>query len=201
MDHPRRLTTGTCTCSPRRSTPQENAHPPADSPRLHLAVALPVDFTAFCELHHTHYTCYARLRLHAAAADHAVQATFGDLAVQWARVLRCPNPAAWAWNALKARITEALPAARSTPTDLSEPHPPAHRDLVEELRTHLPDHLADIVALHCAVHLTTAQVADIIGTDPVTVAYHLRTAERRLSSHTPGLPATTRSAAPTGRCT
>lgn len=165
---------GPCTSRSARLQPS-GSHPA-------VTLALPLDFAAFCELHQPHYTHYARLRLDPAAAEQAVQATFGDLAIRWPRVLRCPSPAAWAWHTFKSRIAQALQPPGGVPRQAAAGPPgvPEPRSAADDICPALPDAVADTLTLHHALHLTPTQIADVTGTDPATVAYHLHTAERRL---------------------
>lgn len=138
-------------------------------------MAMPIAFTAFCELHHDRYLRYARLRItDPRAAEHAVQATFGDLALHWPHILRSANLTAYAWSVLKLRITETLRACHGHAKDRDQvvADEPASQ-AIRRVRVQLPENQADIAALHYLLHLSPTEIAQIIGADRDTVNYHL----------------------------
>ncbi|MGA5703074.1 hypothetical protein [Peterkaempfera bronchialis] len=130
-------------------------HHPSHTPDTPLTLALPLDFTAFCELHHHHYQRYARTRItDPATAQHAVHAALGDIAMRWPHLLASPSPAACAWHLLKHRIRQHT----------TNPRDSGHND-----------DLADTALLHHTLHLTDTDIAHVTGTPLHTVRYQLHT--------------------------
>ncbi|GHC40145.1 hypothetical protein [Streptomyces cinnamoneus] len=133
---------------------------------------LPLDFTAFhelCSVPYRHFTC---LRLaDPDAAEATVCRAFADLAHQWARVLRCPRPAAVAWQLLSAHIAEALvqQGAALPPT------------VARTLYALMPEHQADLVLLRHLQGLSCEAIAELVGREPADVAYQLKAAHRCLA--------------------
>ncbi|MGW1996329.1 hypothetical protein [Embleya sp. NPDC001921] len=127
----------------------------------------PLDFAAFCLLHRARWAQYARLRVgDRVRGDRAVQSAVAELAVNWADMLRGPNPTAGAWRILGRAVTRA-----------PGPTPAPARDTLHDA---LPWPQADAVLLHYRLGLTLTATADLMGTDPPEVAAHLVAAERTL---------------------
>lgn len=157
----------TQSATPTTPPGERTLHPTPHHPAT-VALALPIDFSAFTLLHYDHYLSYTQLRLgEPTAADQTLQATWGDLAITWPHALSTHRPAAVAWHALGLRINTALT------------HSPdrAGRDVMHRL---LPADQADAVILRHFLGMSDAQAADVIGRDPAHVTYQLLDAERRL---------------------
>ncbi|MFD7105168.1 hypothetical protein ACWIG3_02075 [Streptomyces celluloflavus] len=155
-----------------RPQPQRAARTGYPAAPAHL-VALPIDFTAFCELRYELFLRYARLRLaDRGHAEATVRAGLGDLAIIWPHVLSSPCPAEIAWRALKRRISDGERQQQTGPR-------PA-RALLGLVYRALPEGQADVAVLRYLLDLTSDQVADLMGSDRAAVAYSLRAAQRRL---------------------
>ncbi|MFJ6772264.1 hypothetical protein ACIQOV_15075 [Kitasatospora sp. NPDC091257] len=116
---------------------------------------VPLEFTAFCELHRPRYLSYARVWLteHAAAAI-AVQQAFAEIAVHWRELMGSSNPTAHAWEILRGTVAEHTRRVTADPGR----HP------AED----------DLAILHYVVGLAAPEIADVIGTDAASVAGRLR---------------------------
>jgi hypothetical protein len=131
-------------------------------------VALPLDYSAFCQLHQDRYRDYAHSRLGSMRlAERAVADALGDLALNWQRALASSAPAAVAWDLLAARVR----AARRSPAA------PAHPDTFHRL---LPPLQADTALLKYRLLLTVAQSACLLGLEAPAVAGALAAARRAL---------------------
>ncbi|MER7768191.1 hypothetical protein [Kitasatospora sp. NPDC096140] len=116
---------------------------------------VPLEFTAFCELHRPRYLSYARVWLteHGDAAI-AVQQAFAEIAVHWRELMGSSNPTAHAWEILRGTVAERT---RREPPD-PDRHPADD----------------DLAILHYVVGLAAPEIADVIGTDAASVAGRLR---------------------------
>ncbi|MFE4971728.1 hypothetical protein ACFRAR_06380 [Kitasatospora sp. NPDC056651] len=116
---------------------------------------VPLEFTAFCELHRPRYLSYARVWLteHSTAAT-AVQQAFAEIAVHWRELMGSSNPTAHAWEILRGTVAEHTRQVTSDP----ERHPADD----------------DLAILHYVVGLAAPEIADVIGTDAASVAGRLR---------------------------
>jgi DNA-directed RNA polymerase specialized sigma24 family protein len=134
--------------------------------------AMPLDFTAFRELHHPRYLSYARVWFHEPAQAAAiVELAFRALAGVWREVLGSPNPAAAAWQILRTTVAEQI-AHRDGPDD----HATAREwNLPEQRRAALDE---DLAILHYVVGLATPEIADVVGGDSASIASQLRHAFR-----------------------
>jgi DNA-directed RNA polymerase specialized sigma24 family protein len=121
---------------------------------------MPVEFTAFCELHRPRYLSYARVWFsdpgHAAEA---VRCALRALAADWPKVLGSPNAAAAAWQIIRDTLAEQ----RSIAAPVGLRPGPADEDLA---------------ILHYVVGLATREIADVVGADTASVTGRLRHAER-----------------------
>ncbi|MFD4656519.1 hypothetical protein ACFWP2_12915 [Kitasatospora sp. NPDC058444] len=116
---------------------------------------VPLEFTAFCELHRPRYLSYAHVWLteHSAAAV-AVQQAFAEIAVHWRELMGSSNPTAHAWEILRGTVA-------------------AHtRQVTPDPDRHPADD--DLAILHYVVGLAAPEIADVIGTDAASVAGRLR---------------------------
>ncbi|MEV7772635.1 hypothetical protein [Kitasatospora sp. NPDC086791] len=120
---------------------------------------VPLEFTAFCELHRPRYLSYARVWLteHSDAAT-AVEHAFAEIAVHWRELMGSSNPTAQAWEILRGTVAEHT---RREPPD---PGPDADRRPADD----------DLAILHYVVGLAAPEIADVIGTDAASVAGRLR---------------------------
>ncbi|MFJ7908815.1 hypothetical protein [Kitasatospora sp. NPDC096204] len=116
---------------------------------------VPLEFTAFCELHRPRYLSYAHVWLtEHSAATAAVQQAFAEIAVLWRELMGSSNPTAHAWEILRGTVADhsrRMPAA-------PERHPADD----------------DLAILHYVVGLAAPEIADVIGTDAASVAGRLR---------------------------
>jgi hypothetical protein len=143
----------------------------ADPHTRGMRVRMPADFTAFCQLHSTHYLHYARIRLQDASTSRiVVERALGDLATLWPRALRSPATADFAWHTLASRVTAAttrLPDEPRAPDGL-------HRLLAA------PE--ADAVICHRLMGLTINSTAFLQGVPAEIIIRHLRTAADSLGA-------------------
>ncbi|MEV7778677.1 hypothetical protein [Kitasatospora sp. NPDC088351] len=117
---------------------------------------MPLEFTAFCELHRPRYLSYARVWLpEQAEAAGAVQQAFAEIAIRWRELLGSSNPTAHAWQILRGIVTDH--------TRLSRPPEPVRHPVDD-----------DLAILHYVVGLAAPEIADVIGTDTASVAGRLR---------------------------
>ncbi|MFF4382331.1 hypothetical protein ACIQI7_27525 [Kitasatospora sp. NPDC092039] len=116
---------------------------------------VPLEFTAFCELHRPRYLSYARVWLteHSAAAT-AVQQAFAEIAACWRELMGSSNPTAHAWEILRGTVAHHTRQATPDP----DRHPADD----------------DLAILHYVVGLAAPEIADVIGTDAASVAGRLR---------------------------
>ncbi|MFE4177252.1 hypothetical protein ACFRR7_35315 [Streptomyces sp. NPDC056909] len=114
--------------------------PTARLPGTGPDIMLPVEFRAFHALHHHAYLAYATAHT-PTGADNLIRDAFGTLAVNWAILLRSPNPTAAAWDHV----------ARHTPHLLLHTISPLHFQLT---------------VLHHLVGLSAITAADTTGCDP-----------------------------------
>ncbi|MFD8970687.1 hypothetical protein ACFV0C_37850 [Streptomyces sp. NPDC059568] len=134
---------------------QPTARLPAPSPLPGTGpdIALPVESRAFHALHHHAYLAYATAHT-PTGADNLIRDTFGTLAVNWATLLRSPNPTAAAWDHVAAHI------ARHTPRLTLHTISPLHYQLT---------------VLHHLAGLSAITAADTTGCDHSTARTLLRT--------------------------
>ncbi|MGW7639320.1 hypothetical protein [Streptomyces decoyicus] len=137
-------------------------HPPLGEQAI--TVALPADFTAFCQLHHEVYQRFAQHLLadHDTASD-AVQRALGDLAASWIQALAGDHTTAIAWEALTHRIRRARTPASA-------------------LYALIPAAEADAAVLHRIIGLSITTTADTLGTEATTITSLLTTFDRRLAA-------------------
>ncbi|MEU3573314.1 hypothetical protein AB0E96_33540 [Kitasatospora sp. NPDC036755] len=116
---------------------------------------VPLEFTAFCELHRPRYLSYAHVWLteHSAAAA-AVQQAFAEIAVHWRELMGSSNPTAHAWEILRGTVADHTRRVTADP----DRHPADD----------------DLAILHYVVGLAAPEIADVIGTDAASVAGRLR---------------------------
>jgi DNA-directed RNA polymerase specialized sigma24 family protein len=129
----------------------------------------PPDFEAFLALHRERYLAYARVHLPSAAAEEEVTAVFEHLLSLWQRVLRCPNPASYAWYLLTSRVRLRCPgpsAAGAAPGG-DGARRPARTPAEHDAHT-----------LHHVLGYPLREVAAVMGEDPGTVRYLLREPRR-----------------------
>ncbi|WP_354640717.1 hypothetical protein [Kitasatospora camelliae] len=121
---------------------------------------MPVEYTAFCELHRPRYLSYARVwfREPGQAAE-VVRHALHALAAVWPEVLGSPSPAAAAWEILRETVADQH---SRTPDGLQ----PGQAD-------------EDLAILHYVVGLATPEIADVVGVDTASISSQLRHAKRR----------------------
>ncbi|MFM9372829.1 sigma-70 family RNA polymerase sigma factor [Streptomyces sp. Da 82-17] len=164
------------------------------TPTPHRMTHLPLDFSAFHQLHREAYIRWARAFLgnHADAED-AVDAAFEQLLKAWNAVLKTENPAGYAWTVMRnstidthRRGRRALPldlAAFETQALAGAPDPIKQYEesstLVAAIRQ-LPPRQMDVMVLRYLLDYTDRQVADELGITPASVRSSARHAKRRL---------------------
>ncbi|MGP3927215.1 hypothetical protein [Streptomyces sp. 8N616] len=153
-------------------------HPPAPSAVEQPALTMPPEFQAFCSLHQPIYLDYAQIHLEdAAAAADAVRKAFGDLAMTWPRILRCPNSTAHAWQTFTTRISPTRhQLLRLLYAEDSTNVPLAVRRAV--LTITAAQH--NILTLHCVLHYPLRDVATTVGQETGMVRSLLHSALRCL---------------------
>jgi hypothetical protein len=154
---------------------------PAAEPSAHhlctarpCAVALPIDFTAFCELRYAVYLRYARVHLHDRdGAENAVRTSLRELATAWPRLLRRPHLAQSAWQVLTQHVQDSV----------RQQDPYRAKTLLGLIYRALTPDQADATVLRYLLELTVDQTADLMGADSAAVAYWLRSAQRQLGEN------------------
>ncbi|WP_327352336.1 RNA polymerase sigma factor [Streptomyces sp. NBC_01304] len=155
---------------------------------------LPVDFSAFHQMHRPAYVRWAHSYLgHRADAEEAVDGAFEQLLKAWPAVLSSENPAGYAWTVLRnntidvyRRGRRALPlemAAFETAALLGTADPIGQFEESSALMAavrQLPSRQMDIMMLLYLHDLGVRQVADELGISPATVRSSARHAKRRL---------------------
>ncbi|MEU8891542.1 sigma-70 family RNA polymerase sigma factor [Streptomyces sp. NPDC048442] len=156
---------------------------------------LPVDFSAFHQMHRAAYIRYAETVLNNRAdAEEAVDAAFERLLRAWPSVLSSENPDGYAWRALrnitidtgKARNRRPVlldMAAFRTEALLKAVDPIGQLEESLNLFCHirrLPPRQMDVVLLLHAHGMTNQQVAAELGITPASVRSNARHAVRRL---------------------
>ncbi|MFD9129686.1 hypothetical protein [Kitasatospora sp. NPDC059571] len=126
--------------------------------------SMPLEFTAFCELHRPRYLSYARVWFHdPVRAGQVVDRALRALAGIWSEVLGSPNPTAIAWQILRSTVAAC---DRPAPGPIAE-HRPAPAD-------------EDLAILHYVVGLAAPEIADTVGAERASVAGQLRHALQRM---------------------
>ncbi|MDH6126650.1 hypothetical protein [Kitasatospora sp. GP82] len=137
--------------------------------------AMPLEFTAFRELHHPRYLSYARVWFR--DRDHAaeiVELAFRALATVWPKVLSSPNPAAEAWQILRTIVSERIENPDS-PMSADGPDGRITSGVPEQRPAAMEE---DLAILHYVVGLATPEIADVVGADTASIASQLRHALR-----------------------
>jgi DNA-directed RNA polymerase specialized sigma24 family protein len=135
--------------------------------------AMPLEFTAFRELHHPRYLSYARVWFHEPAQAAAiVEQAFRALAGVWREVLGSPNPAAAAWQILRTTVAEQITHRDGAAGRTAAGQRP---DLPEQRSAAMDE---DLAILHYVVGLATPEIADVVGSDSASIASQLRHAFR-----------------------
>ncbi|MFF4041117.1 hypothetical protein [Streptomyces sp. NPDC001816] len=146
---------------------------PDDAPSPAIELALPLEYTAFCQLHQGDYLRYTRERVQDAwMSRQVVQAVLGNLATIWPTVISSPRPAAVAWRLLDALISSAMRDRKATPAAQS-------LDVVHRM---LPHEQADAVILRCRLRLSEQRAAELMGVEAPAVASQLLMAQRALAA-------------------
>ncbi|MFB7663731.1 hypothetical protein ACFC1R_07215 [Kitasatospora sp. NPDC056138] len=134
--------------------------------------SMPLEFTAFRELHHPRYLSYARVWFHEPVRSaEIVELAFRALAGVWPEVLGSSNPAAAAWQILRTTVSEQI-EHRDGATD----HVLPGQQRLPEQRSAAMDE--DLAILHYVVGLATPEIADVVGADTASIASQLRHALR-----------------------
>lgn len=177
--------------------------PRTKSPRR--MTQLPLDFSAFHQMHRPTYVRWAHSYLgHLADAEEAVDAAFEQLLKAWTNVLSTANPAGYAWTVLRnctidvhRRGRRALPleiAAFETASLAGAADPISQFEesstLVAAIRE-LPPRQMDVMVLRYLLDCTDARVADELGITPAGVRSTARHAKRRLQQLLSPAPDTT----------
>ncbi|WP_330350769.1 sigma-70 family RNA polymerase sigma factor [Streptomyces sp. NBC_00582] len=156
---------------------------------------LPLDFSAFHQMHRPRYVREAErcLRCRADAED-AVDEAFVQLAREWPQILRTQNPAAYAWRVMKNRVVDHARARgrRATLMDTAvfetvtlQGAEDAFEVIEQNLRLFhaiaaLPERQQDVIRLRYCEGYSTADVALHLGITEAGVRSTERYAKRRL---------------------
>ncbi|MFF8971757.1 RNA polymerase sigma factor [Streptomyces sp. NPDC014995] len=166
---------------------------PAGKPRA--PEKLPLDFSAFHQMHRPRYVREAQRCLGSRAdAEEAVDEAFVQLAEDWPQILRTENPAAYAWRVMKNRVIDHARARgrRATLMDTAvfetvtlQGAEDAFEVIEQNLRlfhaiSALPERQRDVIRLRYCEGYSTADVAFHLGITEAGVRSTERYAKRRL---------------------
>jgi RNA polymerase sigma-70 factor (ECF subfamily) len=150
-----------------------------------------VDFTSF-------YESEARQMVRSVAlvtgdpvlAEDAVAEAFARAWARWPQVSRCGSPVAWVMRValnhtrdrFRRRSVERRKARLIARDDVvHDPYPQADHRLWDAVRQ-LPEHERTLVALRYVADLSQAEIADLLGLPPGTVASGLNRARHKLGA-------------------
>ncbi|MFG2960797.1 sigma factor-like helix-turn-helix DNA-binding protein [Streptomyces sp. NPDC048291] len=137
-----------------------------------IELVLPLEYTAFCQLHQEDYLRYARERVQDAwMSRRVVQAALGQLATIWPAVISSPRPAAVAWRLLNALVSSAVPERTAPPS----------AQAADAMHRMLPPGQADALILRCRLSLSEQRAAELMGVEAPAVASQLLMAQRELA--------------------
>ncbi len=171
-----------------------------------MTTKLPVDFSAFHQMHRPSYIGWAEIMLNNRSdAEEAVDATFEQLLKVWPSVLSKENPAGYAWRVLRNITIDAGKARgrRPLPLDMAAFETAALVQAVDPIGQleesmnlfhaigDLPPRQLDVVLLLHLHDLSVDQVATHLGISPAGVRSNARHAKRHMR-RTLGLDATTK---------
>jgi RNA polymerase sigma factor (sigma-70 family) len=174
-------------------TQEESSLRPAGNPRA--PEKLPLDFSAFHQMHRPRYVREAERCLRCRAdAEEAVDEAFVQLAQEWRQILRTENPAAYAWRVVKNRVIDHARARgrRATLMDTAvfetvtlQGAEDAFEVIEQNLRlfhaiSALPERQQDVIRLRYCEGCSTADVAFHMGITEAGVRSIERYAKRRL---------------------
>jgi RNA polymerase sigma factor (sigma-70 family) len=166
---------------------------PAVNPRA--PEKLPLDFSAFHQMHRPRYVREAERCLRCRAdAEEAVDEAFVQLAREWPQILRAENPAAYAWRVMKNRVIDHARARgrRATLMDTAvfetvtlQGAEDAYEVIEQNLRlfhaiSTLPERQRDVIRLRYCEGYSTAEVAFHLGITEAGVRSTERYAKHRL---------------------
>ncbi|MEU1178727.1 sigma-70 family RNA polymerase sigma factor [Streptomyces sp. NPDC005820] len=166
---------------------------PAGNPRA--PEKLPLDFSAFHQMHRPRYVREAERCLRCRAdAEEAVDEAFVQLAREWPQILRAENPAAYAWRVMKNRVVDHARARgrRATLMDTAvfetvtlQGAEDAFEVIEQNLRlfhaiSALPERQQDVIRLRYCEGYDTAEVAHELGITEAGVRSIERYARHRL---------------------
>ncbi|MGW7517820.1 sigma-70 family RNA polymerase sigma factor [Streptomyces sp. NPDC054796] len=176
-------------------TQEEPSLRPATPGPAPVTEKLPLDFSAFHQMHRESYLRWAERYLHCRAdAEEAVDDAFEQLALTWIHVLSTDNPAAYAWQVMKNRVVDHARARGRRPAlvdaaafETASLHKTADPigEVEQNLRlfdaiSQLSERQQDVtVLLHCEGY-TTAEVAAHLGITEAGVRSTDRYAKHRL---------------------
>ncbi len=170
---------------------QSRDHLPRTAPMTNL----PVDFTAFHQMHRPAYVRWAQTYLNNRAdAEEAVDCAFEQLALSWLQVLSKENPAAYAWQVMKNRTVDLARARgrRAALVDAAAFETAALREAVDPIGQleeslglyqaieSLPERQQDVVVLLYCHGYSINEAADHLGITPAGVRSLSRYARRHL---------------------
>ncbi|MGW1278878.1 sigma-70 family RNA polymerase sigma factor [Streptomyces tsukubensis] len=173
-------------------TQDRSQHMPGTKP---MTTRLPVDFSAFHQIHRPAYIRWAETCLaNRADAEEAVDAAFEQLLGIWATVLSKENPAGYAWTVLRSRTIDLARARgrRAALLDAAAFEAAALRDAVDPIGQleeslglfhaigRLPSRQMDVMVLLYIHDLTADEVAAELGITAAGVRSNVRHAKRRL---------------------
>ncbi|MFB9388239.1 hypothetical protein ACFPM3_30640 [Streptomyces coeruleoprunus] len=123
-----------------------------------IAICLPTEYTAFCQLYQTVYHHYAMQRINdVATARNCVEKALGELVTIWPAVLSSEQPAAVAWKVLRAWVNRAAPERGSRPLTADQ---------------------ADALLLRTQLQFPMAKIASVMGLEQAAIEAYLRSAAR-----------------------
>ncbi|WP_326615366.1 sigma-70 family RNA polymerase sigma factor (plasmid) [Streptomyces scopuliridis] len=155
---------------------------------------LPLDLSAFHQMHRPRYIAYAETFLHNRDdAEEVADDTFLQLWTKWEQVLASENPAAYAWGILRNKIADHAKARKRRPSlDEAAFDTAALRQAVDPIgqvteslavfraMRMLTDRQLDVMVMVYLHGLTPGEVGDALGISPPTVRSTARHARRRL---------------------
>lgn len=157
----------------------------------------PLDYLAFRDTHHVHYTAYAATFLRRAGeARRSVDEVFYLLLILWPDALASARPQQYAWKLLRQTVMERAPRCDGHPAlaeaafdtraqrDAADPLAQIAKtfDLFDAIRRLPAPHLDVIVLLHLR-GLRDSDAADVLGIPCATVRAAERHAKRHLTAN------------------
>jgi RNA polymerase sigma-70 factor (ECF subfamily) len=165
-------------------------------PKIGIEDSQPLDFQAFHALYRGRYVRWAQLYLGSRDdAEDAVHEAVLELLAQWDKILRQPQPAAYAWCLVKNRVrdaararsrrqklTDAVFATAALYGEATDPIGELENTLsLWEAIDDLPERQHDVFLLRHNLDYSTREVAEVLGITEATVRSTLRAARHCLA--------------------